>query len=46
MSIEQMRCAVADAYKNSDNWRKKVKTMSDEQIVAIYHRFLSSGKIK
>lgn len=46
MSIEQMRCAVSDAYKHSDNWKKKVKDMSDDQIIAIYHRFLNSGKIK
>lgn len=45
MSIEQMRCAVADAYKNSENWQKKVANMSDSQIIAIYHRFLNSGKL-
>lgn len=46
MSIEQMRCAVADAYKRSDNWRNKVKNMSDTQIIAIYKRFVNDGKIK
>lgn len=45
MSVEQMRCAVADAYKNSESWRKKVANMSDNQIIAIYHRFLNSGKL-
>ena len=46
MSIDQMRCAVADAYKHSDNWKKKVKNMSDNQIIAIYRKFLMDGKIK
>ncbi len=46
MSVEQMRCAVADAYNKSENWKKKVMNMSDAQVIAIYYRFLSSGKIK
>ena len=46
MSVEQMRCAISDAYKNSDNWKRKVLYMSDEQVIAIYYRFLNSGKIK
>ncbi len=46
MSVEQMRCAVAAAYKSSDSWQKRVAKMSDGQIIAIYHKFLSSGKLK
>ena len=46
MSVEQMRCAVAAAYKSSDSWQKKVAKMSDSQIIALYHKFLSSGKLK
>lgn len=46
MSVEQMRCAVAAAYKSSDSWQKKVANMSDSQIIAIYRKFLSTGKLK
>lgn len=46
MSVEQMRCAIADAYKKSKTWKEKVLRMSDAQVIAIYHSFLSTGKIK
>lgn len=46
MSVEQMRSAVASAYKKSESWQKKVLAMSDAQVIAIYYSFLNSGKIK
>lgn len=44
MTIDQMRMAVEDAY-SSDSWHKKVKNMSDNQVTAIYYKFLANGKI-
>lgn len=45
MTNDQMREKVAAAY-DGDNWKQKVRRMPDDQIVAIYYRFLKSGKIK
>lgn len=45
MSIDQMRHEVAKAY-SGEKWKHKVKNMPDDQILAIYTRFLNSGKLK
>jgi hypothetical protein len=45
MSIEQMRRAVEDAYPG-EKWRRKVSRMADGQIIAVYHKFLDSRKLK
>lgn len=45
MTNDQMREKVAAAY-DGDKWKQKVRRMPDDQIVAIYYRFLKSGKIK
>lgn len=37
MTIEQMREYVSKMYP-SDKWKFRVKTMPDNQIIAIYHR--------
>ena len=45
MTNDQMREKVAEAY-NGEKWKQKVRRMPDDQIVAIYYRFLKSGRIK
>ena len=45
VSVEQMREAVINVYL-SDKWKKKVSKMKDAQIIAVYHAFLNSKKIK
>lgn len=37
MTVNQMRAEVAKLY-SSEGWRQKVEKMSDNQIIAIYHR--------
>lgn len=44
MSIEQMRSKVKEAYQG-DKWKQKVSKMSDNQVLAIYRRFLDSKKV-
>ena len=46
MQAWEMREAILSAYPNSDSWKKKVARMSDNQVLAIYMRFLREGKIK
>ena len=41
MSVQQMRKYVSDAYPG-DRWKAKVKKMSDNQIIAVYHRIISN----
>lgn len=43
MYIEQMRKALEDVYP-VDRWLHKVSRMSDEQVMAVYYRFLYDGK--
>lgn len=45
MSIQQMRKAIEDVYQG-ESWKHKVSRMSDNQIIAIYHKFLTSKKLK
>lgn len=45
MKVNNMRELVADVYKG-DGWKKKVDKMSDEQVVAIYYKFLNQGKFE
>jgi hypothetical protein len=45
MSVMQMRKLVQDAYPGK-KWRDKVSKMGDGQIIAIYHKFLDSKKLK
>lgn len=45
MANDKEREAVKAAY-NSPHWRIKVNKMSDSQVVAIYKRLQSQGKIK
>lgn len=43
MYVEQMRKALEDVYP-VDRWLHKVSRMSDEQVMAVYYRFLYDGK--
>ena len=42
MSVDEMRIAIVNAYKGPA-WRAKVRSMSDEQVVAVYYR-ITNGK--
>ena len=42
MSVEQMRDAIADVYTGWA-WKDKVARMPDDQVMAIYFKFQSSG---
>ncbi len=51
MSIEQMKYYIIHSYPNGGlfrdtNWSKKVKNMSDNQIIAVYHALLSRAQKK
>ena len=43
MTIEQMRAEVANLYPGA-NWAKRVREMSERQILAIYNRQVLNGK--
>lgn len=43
MNIEQMRLFVSEAYKG-DSWKTRVKSMSDEQVIAIYCSLKKRGR--
>ena len=45
MNVELMRSEIAKAYPG-DDWKKRVKRMSDEQVIAVYHSFLRNDKFK
>lgn len=45
MEVSQMRAKIIKVYPG-ERWRNKVSKMSDDQVIAIYHRFLYSGKFK
>ncbi len=42
MNVQQMRYAIANCnkYRNSPTWRARVNRMPDDQIIAIYYRFV------
>lgn len=44
MDVQQQRAAIANAYPGP-SWAKKVQTMSDAQVTAVYLRFVANGKI-
>ncbi len=45
MKTEQMRYEISKVYKGA-GWQKKVKKMNENQVVAIYYKFLANGKLK
>ena len=42
MTVAQMRAAIFDAYSGR-KWQKKVEKMHDDQVIAVYHKFLNNG---
>jgi hypothetical protein len=44
MDTERKRQIIMQVYK-SDSWRRKVLTMSQPQVIAVYLRFLKEGKV-
>lgn len=45
LDISQMREKIADAY-NGDGWKKKVRFMPNDQVIAIFYRLKKKGRIK
>ena len=45
MNVELMRSEITKVYLGN-SWSTKVKNMSDEQVIAIYHNFLRNKKFK
>lgn len=43
MTIEAMREIISRCYK-SDSWKNRCRKMNDGQVVAIYYKFLETGK--
>lgn len=43
MTVEEMRYAISKVYPG-DTWRNRVAKMSDNQVVALYYKFLEGGK--
>ena len=43
MTVAQMRCAIYDIYPG-DSWHEKVNNMPDNQVIAVYMRFLAKGQ--
>lgn len=45
IQISKMREKISEVY-SSDNWQKRVRSMPNDQVIAIYYKFLKKGKIK
>lgn len=45
MSIEQMRVEISKVYPGM-KWRKRVQSMSDQQVLAIFKSFARNGKLE
>lgn len=45
MTIESMRGEISLAYPGTA-WTARVSRMSDEQVVAVYHRLSTTGKLE
>jgi hypothetical protein len=45
LSIEQMRKDISNVY-SGEMWKKKVARMPEDQVFAIYNRFLNQGKFR
>lgn len=45
LQISQMREKIREVY-SGDGWAKRVRNMSNDQIIALYYKFLKKGKIK
>ena len=43
MTIDQMRNEIEKCYPG-DSWKRKVALMDENQVIAVYHKFLHDGK--
>lgn len=43
MTVQQMRRDIAKVYDGA-SWKRRVENMPDDQVIAIYYKFLHSGK--
>lgn len=44
MNVKQMRDAIYNAYP-APRWWRRVMNMHDDQVIAVYHKLLNSGKL-
>ena len=45
MTVEQMRAELSRVYAG-ERWRKKVALMHDNQVIAVYRKFLEENRLK
>ena len=45
VTVEYMRSAISDVYPSRE-WRERVDKMPNDQIIAIYHSFLETGRFE
>lgn len=45
MEVAQMRAVLKKQYNGAYKWVNRVNKMSDNQVMAIYFRILSAGKL-
>ena len=43
MTVDQMRIRIANS--NPQKWRNKLKSMTDNQVIAVYYRLAKSGEL-
>lgn len=46
MHVDQMRAILKRQYHGAYKWVNKVNKMSDDQVVAVYHRMLYAHQLK
>lgn len=46
MRVDQMRAILKRQYNGAYKWVNKVNKMSDDQVVAVYHRMLHAHQLK
>ena len=46
MSVEQMRAVLRKQYHSAWRWVNRVNSMSDAQVIAVYHRMLYAHQLK
>ena len=44
MTVENMKTEISHVY-DTRSWQKKVDEMYDDQVIAIYYKFLKEGKL-
>lgn len=45
LQISQMREKIREAY-SGEGWAKRVRNMPNDQVIALYYKFLKKDKIK